>query len=141
MATQYVYKDAYVNIASNDLSTYVKSATLTYEYDEVETTAMGDDVHHGIPGLANFTVDIEFNQSWANTELDSILWPLVGASSASALILKPNGDTTSTSNPKWTGNVRIYTYPPMGGTVGDGAMAAIQLRPGDGSGLTRATSD
>jgi hypothetical protein len=141
MATQYVYKDAYLNLASNDLSTYVKSLTLNYSYDEVSTDAMGDTVHHGLPGLGDFSIEVEFNQSWANTELDSILWPLVGASSASAVIVKPNGDTTSTSNPKWTGNVRIYDYPPMGGTVGDGAMASITLRPGDGSGLTRATSD
>lgn len=140
MAT-YVYKDAYLSVGGSDISAYCTEVTLTGEYDEVEVTAMGDDVHHAVPGLANWTITVSVNQSWTAAELDAIVWPLVGASSASAIIVKPNGSTTGVNNPKWTGNGRIFSYSPMGGSVGDKAMSTFDIKPGDGTMLVRATSD
>lgn len=141
MATPFVVKNYYLSIGGSDISSYIKSATLRGEYDEVEVTAMGDATHHSIPGLANWEIEAECNQSHTSSELDSIIWPLLGASSASAIIMKPNGGTTGVSNPKWTANGRIYSYTPLGGSVGDGATTSFTIKPGDGSMIVRATSD
>ena len=140
MAT-YVYKNAYLNLATSDISAYIKSCTLNVEYDEVEVTGMGDANHNGMPGLGNWSIDVEVNQSWTNAELDAIVWPLLGAAAASAVILKPNSSTTGVNNPKWTANGRVYNYVPMGGTVGDGAVATFTIKPGDGTMILRATAD
>ncbi len=141
MATPFVVKNYYLSIGGSDISTYIKSATLTGEYDEVEVTAMGDATHHGIPGLANWSIEVECNQSHTAAELDSIIWPLLGTANASAIICKPNGGTTGVSNPKWTANGRIFSYPPMGAAVGDGAKTSFTIKPGDGTMIVRATSD
>lgn len=141
MATPFVVKNYYLNIATSDISAYIKSATLTGEYDEVEVTAMGDATHHGIPGLANWSIEVECNQSHTAAELDAIIWPLIGSATASAIICKPNGATTGVNNPKWTGNGRIYSYSPLGGSVGDGATTSFTIKPGDGTMIVRATSD
>ena len=141
MPTPFVVKNQYLKIGDNDISAYIKGATLTGEFDEVEVTASGDDVHNAIPGLANWSIEVECNQSHTAAELDAIIWPLVGAASASAIIMKPNGDTTGVNNPKWTGNGRIFAYTPIAGSVGDGATTSFTIKPGDGSMIVRATSD
>lgn len=140
MATEFVYKNAYLSVGS-DISAYITGATLSGEYDEAEVTAMGDDAHNAIPGLANWTISVDCNQSFTATELDSIIWPLLGAASASAIILKPNGSTTGVNNPKWTANGRIFSYAPIQGSVGDAASTSFEIKPGDGSMIVRATSD
>ena len=141
MATPFVYKDAYLSIATNDLSAYLVSCETNIGYDEVDVKAMGDDCKHGIPGLQDWTITATFNQSFTAAELDSIISPLVGAAVASAIIFKPNGANTGTSNPKWTGNCRIYEYPVISGEVGSRGEATVTIRPGDGIGLVRGTSD
>lgn len=141
MATTLVLKNAYLSIGGNNVSAYIKGVTLTGEYEEVDDTAMGDSVKHAVPGLANWSIEVECKQGFGSGELDAIIWPLVGSSSASAIIIKPNGGTTSASNPKWTGNGRIFSYSPIQGSVGEGAKTSFTIKPGDGNMLVRATSD
>ena len=141
MATPFVVKNQFLSIGGSNISAYIKGATLTGEYDEVEVTAMGDDVHNAIPGLANWSIEVECNQSHTAAELDAIIWPLVGAAAASAIIMKPNGGTTSANNPKWTGQGRIFAYSPISGSVGDGATVSFTIKPGNGSMIVRATAD
>lgn len=141
MATTLVLKDAYLSFGGNDLSSYVQSVTLTGEYDKVEDTAMGDDVHHNVKGLGNWSIEVECRQSFNAGELDSILWPLFNSTTAQAVIVKPNGSTTGVNNPKWTGNGQIFQYPPIQGAVGEGAKVSFTIEPADGNMLVRATSD
>lgn len=140
MATPFVIKNQFLQIGTDDISPYIKSATLSVEYDEVEVTASGDAVHYGIPGLGKWTIEVECNQSHTAAELDSIITPLVGGASFD-VVIKPNGATTSANNPKWTGRGRIFDYTPISGSVGDGATTSFTIRPGDGNMLVRATSD
>ena len=141
MATPFVYKNAYLSVASNNLSTYVESCETNISYEEVDVTAMGDTAKHGIPGMQDWYITVNFNQSFTDSELDTIISPLVGAAAASAIIFKPNGATTGTSNPKWTGNGRIFAYPVISGAVGSKGATSVTIRPGDGAGLIRAVAD
>lgn len=141
MATPFVVKNYYLSIGGTDISAYIRSATLTGEYEEKEVNAMGDACQHGIPGLGNWSIEVECNQSHTSGELDAIIWPLLGAANASAIICKANGATTGVNNPKWTANGRIYSYPPLGASVGDAAATSFTIRPGDGTMIVRATSD
>lgn len=140
MATPFVYKNAYLSIDSNDISTYITSCTPNFDVDKVEVTAMGDDVHHSIPGLWTQSIEVTVNQSFTAAELDAIMWPLIGAGSQ-AIIFKPNGSTTGVNNPKWTGNGQIFGYTPIGGSVGDGGSTTFTIEAADGTKWARATSD
>lgn len=141
MATTLVLKNAYLSIGGSDISAYIQEVTLNEEYDEVEDKGMGDNAHHSVPGLGTWSIECKCRQSFNAGELDSIIHPLLGAENASAIVLKPKNEATSTSNPKWTGNGRIFGYPPIQGAVGDGATTSFTIKPGDGNMLTRATSD
>lgn len=140
MATPFVYKNAYLSVGGNDLSTYLKSVSFTYEYEEVDSTAMGDTARDAMPGMINWSMDVTVNQSITNSEVDDLVWAMVGQGSQ-AIIFKANGSSTSANNPKWTGNGQIFSYNAFGGSVGDGAEASFTIKPAGGSGLTRAESD
>jgi hypothetical protein len=141
MATPFVYKNAYLSIAGNDLSPYLAECQTDISHEEVDVTVHGDTARHGIPGMQNWYITAVFNQSFTAAEIDSIISPLVGAASPSAIVFKPNGSTTSGNNPKWTGNGRIFEYPVISGAVGTKGSTTVTIKPGDGAGLVRATSD
>lgn len=140
-AAPVVLKDAYLSIAGTDWSDWVTSITLNHEYEEQECSAMGDSARHGIPGLQVSSIDVEMNMDYADNMIDETLYGLVGAAAASAIIVKPTSSATSASNPKWTGNGRVYSYPAIQGSVGDLAKVSFTIKAGDGSGFTRAVAD
>ena len=135
-----IFKDAYVEINTVDLSEYVKSVTLNYEAELQDDTTMGDDTRSNKGGLKNWQADVEFVQDYAADKVDATLFPLVGADPFD-ILLKPDGDTTSVTNPRYDGKAVLESYNPMGGSVGDLAQSPVTFRPGKGGTLTRVTSD
>ena len=140
MATPFCYKDAYLSFGGSDISAYITGCTPNFDIDKLDVTAMGDDVHHNIGGLWTQAIEVTVNQSFTAAELDAILWALAGAGSK-PIIFKPNGSTTSTSNPKWTGNGQILSYTPISGSVGDKGSTTFTIEAADGTKWARATAD
>jgi hypothetical protein len=138
MAT-FVFKDAYISIDSNDLSADSVSVTLDLSADAPEDTAMGDTFTSLVGGgIKTASITVEFNQDFAASGLDSIIYPLFNTGTAVAFEVRPTSDAVSTSNPKFTGSVLVTSYQPLGGSVGDKATASVTL-PITGT-VTRATS-
>lgn len=134
-----VLKDAYVSVNSVDLSDHVESVEVTYNADAGEATAMGDAAHNFLPALLNQGVSVTFRQDFAASKVDATLAPLVGAA-AFAIEVRPTSGSVSTTNPKYSGNVILTDYAPIGGSVGDVLNAPVQFQPGDGTGIVRATA-
>lgn len=133
----FAYKDASVVVNAVDLSDHARSVTVNYEADELDTTAMGDDSRGRIAGLKSWSVDVEWNQDFAASEVDATLFSLIGAA-AFTVTVKPTSDAVSTTNPSFSGSCILTSYTPLSGSVGDLATASTSFM---GSGdLTRATS-
>ena len=132
---KFVLTDAFVSINSVDLSANVETVTVNYGADTPEKTAMSESSKSRLPGLKDFSLDIQFRQDFAAALVDATLFPLVGAA-AFPIEIRPTSAAVSASNPKFTGNALLGSYSPIGGTVGDVAAATVTL-PGDGD-LTRA---
>lgn len=137
MAT-FHFRNASVTINTVDLSDHVRSVTLTHTADTLDETAMGDTFRNRIAGLQDWSLDVEFLSDFANAEIDHTLNALVGAAPF-AVILKADAGATSATNPKWTGNVLLESYPIIDGTVGD--LAVVRVRFVGAGTLTRGTSD
>lgn len=98
---------------------------------------MGDTTRNKLPGLKNWTVDVEFAQDFAAASVDATLFPLVGAA-AFPISIKPTSAAVSATNPNFSGSALLATYSPIGGAVGDVATTTITL---EGTGLlTRAVA-
>lgn len=133
---QFVLTDASVVLNSVDLSNRVKSVTINYSADMQEDTAMGDSTHTMLGGLKNWSVDLEFNQDFAASNVDATLFPLVGTTFTVAI--KPTSGAVSATNPNYNGTGILESYPPLGGSVGDLATTSITINAA--SDLARSTS-
>ncbi|MDD2756228.1 MAG: hypothetical protein PHS80_11960 [Methanothrix sp.] len=141
MATPHVLKNAYLRVGGSDITSYLRSVKATIGYDERECTVMGNAAHWSIPGLEDWSIEVECNQDYTDNLLNELLDTWTGADAAVAIILKPNGATTSAANPKYTSNGRIFVDTPISGAVGDLATVSFTIKPGDGTALVRAVAD
>ena len=133
---KFVFTDASLVINSVDLSDHVKSVTLNYEAELQDDTCMGDDTRTNLGGLKNWSIDVEFSQDYAASEVDATLFGIVGT--AVTCVLKPTSGAVSSNNPSYTGSGIIGSYSPLGNSVGDLATAPVTISPAGT--LTRATS-
>jgi hypothetical protein len=137
MATFVLY-DAYLSVAGVDLSDHVRSVTVDAGQNMADDTAMGDAFVSNTAGLATWSVSVELLQDYASSKVDATLEPLLGIGNTAALVVKPTSGSVSSTNPSYSGTGILESYNPIGGSVGDQAMASATFQ--SASALTRATS-
>ena len=137
MATFVLY-DAYLSVAGVDLSDHVRSVTVDAGQNMADDTAMGDAFVSNTAGLATWSVSVELLQDYASSKVDATLEPLLGIGNTAALVVKPTSSSVSSTNPSYSGTSILESYNPIGGSVGDQAMASATFQ--SASALTRATS-
>lgn len=133
-----VLTDAHIEIDANDLSDHANEVTLEYSADEVEDTNFGDGTHLFMGStLKNWSLSVTFAQDYADGELDSVLWPLVGGSAVTVKV-RPTSSAVGTDNPEYSGSAVLLEYTPVGGSVGDRAETQASFSPAGT--LSRATA-
>ncbi|MFD2622405.1 phage tail protein [Streptomyces chumphonensis] len=127
----------YLSINSNDLTDRTRKAELAVEVEDKDVTtyaSLGWKEVQG--GLKSAELSCEFLQDFAATELDSIMWPLLGT--VVPFEVRADSGAVGTSNPSYSGNILINGWSPLTGAVGDEATVS-QGFPTSGA-VTRATS-
>lgn len=119
-----VLTNAYISVGGVDLSDLVASVTLNETFDIVETTAFSSTAAKTrVAGLEDNSITLEFHQDYATGEVEQTIYPLLGQ--ASAVIVKPNGSSTSAFNPSYTCSAIISEWTPINGSVGELASASV----------------
>lgn len=138
MATLVLY-NAYVSIGGVDLSDHVQSLVLNTGQAMQDATKMGDSTVVNTAGLATWSLDVTFLQDYAASKVDATLEPLLGIGvTPTTIIVFPAGSSIAVTNPKYTGTAILESYNPVGGAVGDNAVASATFQ--SASALTRTTS-
>ena len=126
---QLVLTNADITVNSVVLSDRANSVTLTYEIDSVESTTFGSGGHTFVGGLQNITVDIEFMQDFAATEVEATVFPLVGTQTT--VTIKPTADAVAADNPLYTvSNTFLAAHTPVAAAVGEMAMTSLSFTGG-----------
>ena len=126
---QLVLTNAEITVNSVALSDRANSVTLTYEIDSVESTTFGSGGHTFVGGLQNITVDIEFMQDFAATEVEATVFPLVGTQTT--VTIKPTADAVAADNPLYTvSNTFLAAHTPVAAAVGEMAMTSLSFTGG-----------
>lgn len=124
-----VLTNAFVSINAVDLSNLSNTVTVNYEIDSVEVTAFGDTGHKFTGGLQNNSIEITFHQDYAASKTEATLYPLVGTTTT--VIIKPNGSTTSGTNPSYTlSSAFLSAHTPVAGAVGELAATSVTFTGG-----------
>lgn len=119
-----VLTNAYISVGGVDLSDLVASVTLSETFDVVETTAFSSTAAKTrVAGLEDNSITLEFHQDYATGEVEQTIYPLLGT--AAAVIVKPNGSSTSAFNPSYTCSAIISEWTPINGAVGELATASV----------------
>jgi len=121
--------NAYISVNAVVLSDKANSVSLNYEIDQVETTGFGSGGHVFQGGLQNNSVEISFMQDFATSNVEATIYPLVGTTTT--LIIKPNGSTTSATNPSYTlTGTFLSAHTPVAASVGELAMTTLTFNGG-----------
>lgn len=125
--TTIALNNASVAIGAVDLSDQVQSVTLTIGYDQLETTAMGDNGRKYTKGLQSVDVSITMFNSYGSSEVEATLVDVVG-DDAVTLVISPNGTTESATNPEYTiTGAFLSNFTPVTGTVGELSMVTANF--------------
>ena len=136
-----VLTDAYVVLASTDISQYVTSVTLSSTLDVVETTGMSNTSRTRVAGLRDNQLTLEFNQDFASGALEALIYPSDAATkigTAVAMEIRPTSATVGPNNPKYTFSALITEWQSVSGSVGELATVSVTW-PISGA-ITKATS-
>lgn len=118
-----VLTDVAVNINANDLGPWVAACTITTDVNEVVTTAFGNTAVTRVGGLKDSNVQFEFHQDFAASEIESIIYPLIGT--VVPVKVKPTSGAIATTNPEYQFNVLVSSWTPIAGAVGDLATVSV----------------
>ena len=119
-----VLTNAFISVGGVDLSDLVASVTLNETFDVVETTAFSSTAAKTrVAGLEDNSITLEFHQDYATGEVEQTIYPLLGT--AAAVIVRPNGSSTSAFNPSYTCSAIISEWTPINGSVGELASASV----------------
>jgi hypothetical protein len=126
-----VLTDANVLFASNDISQYITSVSLSTSYDVIDTTGISTTgaARTRVAGLADNSITIEFNQDFADNALEELINGTTTTNGTVGLVVamqvKPTSGATSASNPKYNFNALISEWQPLSGAVGELATASV----------------
>lgn len=134
--TPTVLTDAYISINSNVVSDHGNKVEINYEVEDLDATTFGQTAKVRRGGLADGSIGITFLNNFSASALDSIFWALIG--SVVAFEIRPTSSAVGTSNPKYTGNILIKEWKPIGGDVGKLVTVSVTF-PTSGA-VSRATS-
>ena len=127
----------YLSINANVLNAFTKKAELSIEVEEKDVTNYASlGWKEVLGGLKSAELGCEFLQDFAASQLDAIMWPLLGT--VVPFEVRADQGVASTSNPKYTGSILINGWNPITGSVGDEATVSLGF-PTSGA-VVRATA-
>lgn len=113
----YMNNDLKVTVNSVDISSFVTSGTWTEQFDELETTAMGDGRRTMIAGLGSGSISLELHQSFAASETYVTLKALLGT--VTTVTFTPTSASAAATNPEKSVSCLVTELPFVDGAVGD----------------------
>jgi predicted secreted protein len=133
------FLDAEVTVNSVDLSSFVRSVTIDVNNEVLDQTAMGDTTRVKIAGMKDWSISVEFFQSYYTAEVDATLWPLNDNGSTFTITVMPNKTAgIGTTNPKYSGTAILPTYQPIAGAHNDVLSSTVTFE--SSGALSRATA-
>jgi len=133
----FVATDFSVSInGSTALASYLTQVELKVSANDITTTAFGSTFVTRVAGLKEGSLTLQFNQDYAASAVDAVLWPLLGSNAT--VVIKPTSTATSATNPAYTAICLVTDYTPVSGNIGDLSTFSITL-PTTGT-ISRATA-
>jgi hypothetical protein len=127
----------HLSLNGTDLSEWMRKCEVTVEVEDKDVTTYASlGWKEVLGGLKSGELSIEFLQDVAATEIDSIMWPLLGT--VVPFVTRLDSSAVGASNPAYSGSVLVKSWNPIEGSVGDEASVSVSY-PTSGA-VTRAVA-
>jgi len=113
-----------VKINDVDLSDHCSAVNLVRKFDELEVTAMGDSAHRFVKGLEASSVQIDFFNDTATTNVLQTLQATWGTTTTLKL-LQVKGTAVSATNPLYTMSILVNNTTDINGNVSELSTQSI----------------
>jgi len=128
--------DFTVTINGTALSTSLSSVDLTISADDKDVSTFGVTYRQHVGGLKQGQLKLNFLQDFANSSVESVLYPLLG--SIATVVITPTSGTVSATNPSYTVPCLVTQVQPLSASVGD--VPTQQVTWMSSGTITKATS-
>jgi hypothetical protein len=108
---------------SVDLSDHVTNVVINRVFEELDVTAMGDSARRSVKGLEASTIQIDFLNDTATSQVLQTLQSAWGTTVP--LTLKQTSDAVSATNPEYQTTVLVNNTTDINGAVGDISTQSI----------------
>lgn len=133
------FLDAEVVVNGVDLSSFVRSVRLPEETEVLEIQGMGDTSRVKIQGYLDWSVEVEFYQSYYTAEVNATIDPLYRNGTTFFVTVMPNKTAgVGATNPKYQGYAICSQFEPIGGAHGEVLMSNVTFE--SAGAISRATS-
>jgi hypothetical protein len=113
-----------VKINDVDLSDHVSAVNLVRKFDELEVSAMGDTAHRFVKGLEASSVQIDFFNDTATTNVLQTLQATWGTTTTLKL-LQVKGTAVSATNPLYSMSILVNNTTDINGNVSELSTQSI----------------
>jgi hypothetical protein len=112
-----VLTDAYISINANVISDHGNKVEIPIKAEDKDATTFGQTWHVRRAGLKDGSLNLTLLNDYVASNLDEIMWALVGT--VVTFEIRATSGTVTTSNPKYTGSILVQEWKPINGKVGD----------------------
>ncbi len=124
-----------VIVGTTTISDHVSTVSLAREIDQVEITAMSDNVQNMIGGVERPTLSLEVYNDFAAASVNSLFEDALGTKLNIKLI--PVAGTVSATNPSYTMSCLVSSWTPINGAIDSVSSVSVSLPV---TALTKSTS-
>jgi hypothetical protein len=124
-----------VIVGTTTITDHVSTVSLTREIDQVEITAMSDNIQNMIGGIERPTLGLELYNDFAASSVNSLFEDALGTKLNIKLI--PVAGTVTATNPSYTMSCLISSWTPVNGAIDSVASVSVSLPV---TALTKSTS-
>jgi hypothetical protein len=124
-----------VIVGTTTITDHVSTVSLTREIDQVEITAMSDNIQNMIGGVERPTLSLELYNDFAASSVNSLFEDALGTKLNIKLI--PVAGTVTATNPSYTMSCLISSWTPVNGAIDSVASVSVSLPV---TALTKSTS-
>jgi hypothetical protein len=135
-----VLRDVEILVNDVDLSDQCNNVTIEDTADAVDvTTFQGNGYKQNAVGLKDATATATFFQNFSTGSVHDTLSPLYSSGDTFDIKIKGTNAATGTSNPQIVMTVRLFSYRPIGGGVGEASSIEASFQNA-GAGISYVTT-
>lgn len=132
---KFLLTDGYVSVNGVDLSDHAFSLDTPQERDRVDVSGFNSTgAKEFLPGSSDESCTIGFLQDFASAKVHATLEPLYRNQSTFVLEVRPTSTVVSSTNPKFTGTVALFSYNGLSGQISARGEITAEFRSANSTG-------